>query len=548
MTAARPKPKSPRPFDRVYAWYAAGPAFLFLLLGLPFLRKTGLHYDASSELACFYPCAVPEYRARMFGHDVPLMVLQYLGALKAELYLPILLWLQVTPFVLRLPFLVCGAASVCLFGAILDRVSGRRAAIIGALLLATDLSFLAATSYDFGPIVLLHLFFLAGMLLLLRFDESGRTRYLALAFFLFGLAFWEKALFVWMFTGLCAASAAAFPRRILARATPARAAIAAVSLVMGAFPLLYYNAVTGGATLHTGNVMSGPSPLAQKVLLVKKTLNGSVLSGWMTEDQQPQTRIAPIGILGKVSAGVTRITGSVGADWMVYLLFASFALLPWLWFTPSRSAALFGAIYLVVTWAQMAILPNTGATLHHVILLWPMPHFLIAVAIAQLWVRFGKWPRLALAGATAAAIVVNLLVMNSFYTELVTRGTSAVWTDAVYPLFADLESRSNTRVVTVDWGYSATLCLLSDGEMPIHDISFTLLNPSAADAAGIQSLMDDSQSIFVDRAGAGEQFPGVREHLAEIAGQGGYGKQIAGVIRDRNARPRFELFRYVKER
>src|SRR3954454_13732739 len=113
-------------------------ALLFIALGAPFLRKAGLHYDASYELAAFYPCSSPVFKPNFLGFDVPLMVLPYLGTLKTWLYLPILRYLEITVQSVRLPFLLIGATSVWLFFAILERVSGRRAAIGGALLLATD--------------------------------------------------------------------------------------------------------------------------------------------------------------------------------------------------------------------------------------------------------------------------------------------------------------------------------------------------------------------------------------------------------------------------
>ncbi len=220
----------------VFAWFVGA--------GLLFIGQTGLHHDASYELGAFYPCCQPAYRIEVFGHSIPLMILPYLGALKTWLYWPILHYLEVTPFILRLPLVLIAGASVCLFGAILHRVSGRRAAIIGSLLLATDGTFLIASAYDFGPIVLLHLFLLAGVLLLLRFNESQKLRYLALAFFLFGLAFWHKALFGWMFGGLAVAAVVVFQARIRALFSWRRAMAAALSLAAGALPLLYYNAAT----------------------------------------------------------------------------------------------------------------------------------------------------------------------------------------------------------------------------------------------------------------------------------------------------------------
>jgi 4-amino-4-deoxy-L-arabinose transferase-like glycosyltransferase len=532
-----------RPF-----WPAIWITLTFLFLGLPFLQRTGLHYDASSELACFYSCSHPVFRPTVFGQPVPIMVIPYLGSLKAWLYLPILKYLDVTPLVLRLPFLFAGAASVWLFFSLLDRVAGRRAAIAGAVLLATDASFLIATSYDFGPIALLHLFLLSGILLLLRFEKTRDSRHLALAFFLFGLALWHKALFVWMLGGLAAASAVVIPKRILAPVTPARIAIAVLSFGIGASPLIYYNAATDGATLHTGNIMSGTAPLAQKILVFKKTMNSSVLFGWLTEDLHPETARSPSGIAGKVSVKLNSITGGLRSNWMLYALVASCLLVPWLWFTPARRPALFALIYLIVAWGLMAILPNTGATVHHVLLLWPFPHFLIAVAGAQIAAHFKKYGDRALMAVLVVIVAGNALVINHYYADLATRGPTVIWTDAINPLFRRLDSLEGQRIVTVDWGYSSTLCLLSDGDMPLQDISYILLEPSPQETAYIRSLIAQPKTLFVDHMADGQQFPGVREHLERIAAEGGYRKEVLETVKDRNQRPRFEISRYTESR
>ena len=530
------------------AWPAASIAALFVLTGLPFLALAGLHYDASSELACFYPCFIPTFKAKMFHHWEPVMIIQYVGALKAWLYQPILKFLDPAPLVLRLPFLLAGAGSVWLFFAILDRVSGRRTAIAGALLLATDASFLLATCYDFGPVVLLHLCLLAGMFLLLRFEDTRNSKRLAFAFFLFGLALWQKALFVWMLGGLAAASAVVFPKRILALVTWRRMALAAVCFCVGAYPLIYYNKVTKGATFHTGNVMEAPQPLAQKLLVLRKTVDGSVLFDWLTEDSQPETALAPRGAAANLSVDLTKATGSLRSNWMLYALLAACLLTPWLWFTPARRPAMFALVYLAVTWGLMALLPNTGATLHHIILMWPIPHFLIAVAGVQLAERFKRAGTRAMAVALVALVGCNALVIVHYYADLVTRGTTVLWTDAVYPLSRDLDALAGKRVVTVDWGYATTLCLLSKGKMPVEDISFKLLKPSAVDTAFIRSLIAKPDALFVDHTPGGAQFAGVRERLDRMASEAGYVKTVIGTVKDRNGRPRFEISRYTESR
>lgn len=519
-------------------------AVLFFLSGLMFQRKAGMHFDASYELASFYRCCTPAFRITLFGHAVPVMTLPYLGAFKAWLYYPLLQFLDVTPVVLRLPVLLVGTVSVWLFFVVLDRTAGRRTAIAGALLLATDASFVIATVYDFGPIAFLHCFLLAGMLLLLKFERSGASKYLALAFFVFGLALWHKALFIWMLDGLVIAAVCVFPRRVAALLTPRRVAVASLSLCAGALPLIYFNVVTGGATLRVGEVMSDPAPMSQKLLVLKKTMSGNVLFAWLTEETQPATAAPPRKFREIASVKLSRLAGGVRSNWMFYAFVVSCCLVPWLWFTQSRRAALFVLIYLVVTWAQMLILPNTGASIQHVLLLWPFPHFLIAITGAQIGASLGRHGARAAASVLVVVVAANLLLINQYYSDLVTNGTTAIWTDAIYPLFNYLDSISGSRIVTTDWGYATTLCLLSDGEMPLDDISYTLLGPSAADSAWIRSLIEDPQNVFVDHTAPDEQFPAARERLASIAAQAGRTAEVIAVIRDRNRRPRFEIVRY----
>jgi hypothetical protein len=193
----------------------------------------------------------------------------------------------------------------------------------------------------------------------------------------------------------------------------------------------------------------------------------------------------------------------------------------------------------------MALVPNAGATLHHVILLWPFPHFLIAIAGAQASRSLGRLgPRLA-GVALAAMVACNGLVVNQYVADLSTHGTSVIWTDAIYPLFDYLDSSARSKVITVDWGYSATLCLLSDGQMPLTDISYSLLRPSDAEKTWIASLMQDPRSLFVDHVEGGEQFPGVHSRIASIAADAGYARRAFRVITDRNNRLRFEIVQYV---
>jgi hypothetical protein len=291
--------------------------------------------------------------------------------------------------------------------------------------------------------------------------------------------------------------------------------------------------------------MSGEASWTQKALVLEKTLNGNVMFAWLTDESRPETVIETRHWGSRASVAVNRLFGSPRSNWMLYGFVLSCLCVPWLWFTSARRPVMFVLVYLLVTWGQMLILPNTGATLHHVILLWPFPHLLVAIAGAELSQSFGRYALPALATALVLVLTSNIALINHYYTDIITKGTTVIWTDAVYPLFEFLDSSNPSRVVTVDWGYATTLCLLSDGEMPLDDISFTLLNPSEAESAWIQTLMTDPRNLFVNNTNGGEQFKGINQHLESIAAKAGIKKEVVRTITDRNHRPRFEVARYI---
>src|SRR5262249_39265490 len=160
----------------------------------------------------------------------------------------------------------------------------------------------------------------------------------------------------------------------------------------------------------------------------------SVLFGWLTEEGRPETVFPAMHAGSRLSVGTARFLGGVRSNSLLYCFLVACLLVPGLWFTPQRKAALVVVIYLCTAWAPIVAMPNTGAILHHVILLWPFPHFLIALTGAQLSYSLGKYGGPAMIGALGLILSSNLAVINQYYADLTTRGTTVIWTDAIYPL------------------------------------------------------------------------------------------------------------------
>jgi hypothetical protein len=374
------------------AWKSCGAlaaiAILFIGSAMLFIPRLGIYTDEALIGNGIYARGAPWYSWTFGDSELPIMLISYVGALKTWIYSGIFAIWAPGPLSLRLPMVLLAAASLILFFRLLDRVVGgtagrkaaqRNTAWIGTLLLATDTSFLLIGATDFGFIVLQLFFKLAAMLLLLRFHRDNNRWALAGGFFLLGLALWDKAVFLWVLFGLGVAVVTVFPRTVLRHATLRNVAVAAVSMLIGALPLVIFNIARPLETLRA-NAKLTREPVLAKAGLLARTIDGYVMFDFMTAVDTPPNPGQPRHWYQSLSVTL--------ADWtrhprhnlmLIALLAASLAIIP-LWRTEARSPMLFGLIASVGTWIPMALTAGAGAAAQHTILLWPFPILVIAVA------------------------------------------------------------------------------------------------------------------------------------------------------------------------
>jgi 4-amino-4-deoxy-L-arabinose transferase-like glycosyltransferase len=123
----------------------------FLLAGWTFLFNIGVEHDETIFAMAFLKPTGGAYAIRIGHSHIPLMIMSYIGTLKAWLYRPILRMFGTGMLPLRLPMLLAGVASLWLFFLLLRRIAGERAAIIGCTLLAADATYLLTICFDWGP-------------------------------------------------------------------------------------------------------------------------------------------------------------------------------------------------------------------------------------------------------------------------------------------------------------------------------------------------------------------------------------------------------------
>src|SRR5262245_1590267 len=277
----------------------------FFLAGQFFVPLLGIEADEALFASPILLPKTSEYSIRIGHSNVALMLMSYLGTLKTWIYKPLLLVFGTGVSAVREPVLLAGAASIWLFYLLVRRAAGERAATIGCVLLATDTLYLLTSVFDWGPVVLQHLLILGGMLSILRFYQDRDRRALAGGFFLFGLAVWDKALALWMLSGLALATAALCVRELRSLLSLRNVAIAIVAFTIGALPFLVYNVATQGKTL-SGNFRKDFSDLSGKARLLIFTLDGRGLIGYLT-DESRAAGPAPIRSLTPLDRKSTRL-------------------------------------------------------------------------------------------------------------------------------------------------------------------------------------------------------------------------------------------------
>lgn len=535
--------------ERVHPWiWAAALIALFTALGLVFLPYPGAQYDEVLFSSAIYAPETIEYAMKTRAGAIPVMLLTYVGTLKAALYMPLLKWFEASHVTLRLPMLLTAALSVGLFFLAARRLAGTRAALLAGLLLATDAVYLLTSVFDWGPVAIQHLLFAAALYAGVRFRETPRAAWLFAMSLCAGLALWDKAIIVWLLVGFGVSALAVLRKEVWMVARSRRLALAAVlGFLLGAAPFIYYNKIHPLRTF-TSSAEMDRQPALQKVLALDRTLDGSGLFGYMVrEDPEgfPQGlkvwEKAPLWLNGKLRGPRQSIQHLV--------LMMSFAGVILLWFSAWRRTSLFLAIAAVVGWLMMLATRNAGGSLHHTILLWPIPQMLLALTLAEVLRRWpGRAGRVAM-GVVLVAVLNNGLQLNHYLAHFIACGPTWIWTDAIRPLAASVGRMEGRRVFAADWGISQQLAYYSKGRIAINRVGDGVvlnLETEPSSAWHLERALEDESTIFITHTGGREVFPDIRARLLEFTSGRGYTHTLVETVHDRHGAPIFEIHEFRK--
>ncbi len=515
----------------------------FIVCGLVFIPYAGIEADEALFAGPLYSRLPREFRIRPFHQDVPLMLMSYLGTLKTWVYAGIFHVWRPGVWSVRVPAVIIGAITIWVFFLLLHRASGARAVLIGCALLATDATFLLTTTFDWGPVAFQHLCLTAGMALAVAAYQNRSRRRLGWAFFIFGLAMWDKALFVWVLSAMAIATVTIFRREMWQMVTRRNVATALAAFCLGALPLIIYNVRTSLKTFR-GNAAFSTYDFANKARLVRYTMNGTALFGYLVEEEWADHPKQPRSAVERTSVAIRNTVGQRRSGLFFWAFVAAVLMAPAL--REQRRTMLFLLITMGVAWLQMALNKDTGGGAHHAVLLWPLPHMFVAVVFAGLAGRLRRWGMPVITGCVGVICVSSLLVSNQYLSQFVRYGAAGVWSDAIFPLSDTVRTMREENIFVADWGIFDTLLMLQQGKARLWVGSEPLMKPEPTDAdlAAIERMLEVPAPVFICHTKGREVFPDTTGRLERAALRLGYRKNVVRTISDSNGRPVFEMVQF----
>lgn len=455
---------------------------------------------------------------RLWG--IPVLLMDYIGALKAWIYYPLFHLFAVTHWTVRLPSILAGLAGAYLLVAALYRGFGRSVALAGAIMILLDPTILMHSRLDWGPNALMF-FFRGGMIFSLvewARTESPKWAWFALACAVLGI--FDKLAFIWVVVAGCGATALLYSRALLHFYTNHKKQAVTLAII---FAALLTVSLLRASSIESHSDITMSRRLMEALGLLRFTMsgggalnfiagNGLRLEPWFWPGYFAALAIAPFGYRLLPNAHRRRYWWIIA---FLVLLTAVFVL------TKSATGPHHSSVVSGV-W-QLAIAPLLGALIddnrHRYKRL-----RLIAVACCLLAI---------LAGSTAA---------NVIGIDALSRPANRNWDNANERAASFAIQHSTASFICADWGFANILVSLCPTTTNILDAwpSFTKQEDTNSLISGLQK--DNDVYIYTHLAES-ENFKGNREHLLQAFASQHVSYEVVGTYFGSDNSPMIEIWK-----
>lgn len=493
LATATPSIQLPRVSSRAelrlsYALVAVALGY-FAVMACRKIDLPGLYYD---EMVYVDPAVGGAVSRRILGF--PVMVMPYVGALKAYLYFPIFALFGVSAATVRLPAIFVSLLTLALTFKLARLTFRPSYSALLVLLMAADPIFIFLTKADYGPIVLMMFLKMFALYFFFLFLRTSSPRYLWGVTASCALGIYDKFNFIWFVLALIVAAAVVFRSELRSVAAQCRArfiwpALTLLLVVVGGFlaslrPFLHGQPSDLGPWRHLtyiSRVYLNTMNSREEWFLAPTYSAAATITNWIT--------LPIIGLL--ILTGASRVIrrrrpfAHVLSDRVIFFYLLLFVLIV--------------AQFLVTVAAEN---PN------HVFVVYPF-HYVLLIAVADrlsvmpradsrpsngvsgIWVndsrrdgwartavRLGSGDRVKLGGlsfsrspvvlallSAVALLVVSEINVGVRYQEAIDkRAFNHLWTPAIYKLAAYVDHSQADAIVSATWGIHYQVFALSQPE------------------------------------------------------------------------------------
>ncbi|RPI23218.1 MAG: hypothetical protein EHM61_20260 [Acidobacteria bacterium] len=393
---------------------------------------------------------------------IALLSQDYLSCLKCYAYTPAFYVNGINLKSARLTGIVIAGLALVIGFFFLRRLAGQLPAILGTVLLTTDLSYVFHNRHDWGPVSLMFLFKLSALYFFLAWWRTNRWLYFSLGSVCLGLGILDKANFAWF---LFAGSLAFLLTCGLAwrRWRIGHVMILIVCLLAGSYFYIDRNFYSQGRMISMlkgnseGFEKFRPGALYERTRyhfgLLNMTLDGRVFYGFSTSKDLPNRSLLP------------------------WLFGISIPL--WLILVRGRPARFLFFLNLF-TFVALVLTPEAGGS-HHTMAIYPFPHYFIAVVLVQVRDRLAltRTRRMVATGVVAAAIATvslsSLVGIKMHYSAYAAGQVDPRWTAQVYALVDYLQAHKDRPTHLFDWGMRHNVLFLTKGEIELGEPYWSVL-------------------------------------------------------------------------
>ncbi len=407
---------------------------------------------------------------------IPILLMSYIGALKAWIYAPIFNLLGVSIYSIRLPMILLGLGTLSIYFFILQKLVRQKLLFFCSfLLLCTDPAFSFVSRIDWGPNAIAH--FLIALLFwqFLRYLKYGSPWMLLSIVITALLGVFEKLNFLWFLNGLLFAGFFCYRRELWGKfKLNKRPTVLILCLAMIiAIWLMIVWIIPASQALEADKPFTLLDKANNTYHQLRLVLSSESIYSMVFASSYPYA----IQMILPVLLGVSILTLLIRKNEMIVL---------------ARFSLLISICILVQIW-----LTRSAGGPHHLLLIWPLIWLVIILNSSAIICSY-SYLRSPIYLIIFILLIGNILHGSYFITQInLANSWRPSWSPAIYKLIEDLEQDPAEEIFCLDWGLATSIKALANLPVRtnIHDIWPSFWNkPKISRARNLRNLIKSKNS------------------------------------------------------